>query len=165
MSLYDGTELSFVEIGVLRGATCKRLLQHCGEFIGQYWAIDPWQRAGSGMEKRGGWSQHTWDEKHLGVCMLMQRYPQLKVLRTTSLEAAKVMKKMKFDAAFIDANHTYPMVRVDIKAWKPLIKKGGLLTGHDYAPGKRYTGVQEAVNELLHPVEIFRPQKIWVHRC
>lgn len=59
-----------------------------------------------------------------------------------SVEAAEQFKNDKFDFAFIDANHTYDNVMADIHAWYPLIREGGLLTGHDY----NMEGVKKAVD-------------------
>jgi len=49
------------------------------------------------------------------------------------------------DLVFIDADHSYPWVCRDIKAYTPKVKKGGWLTGHDID----YEGVYKAVNELI----------------
>lgn len=56
------------------------------------------------------------------------------------------------DFVFIDAEHTYEGVRDDIAAWRPKIRPGGLLCGHDYkAP--RWAGVVRAVNEAVPNVQ------------
>ena len=36
-----------------------------------------------------------------------------------------------FGVVYIDASHIYPDIVADIKAWWPLVKKGGYLCGHD----------------------------------
>ena len=60
----------------------------------------------------------------------------------TSVEAASKFKE-KIDAVFIDSCHTYEHAKADIASWYPHIRKGGLLTGHDYS----MDGVNKAVNE------------------
>lgn len=52
-----------------------------------------------------------------------------------------------FDAVFIDASHTYEDTRDDILFWAPLVKRGGLLAGDDYAP--EFPGVVRAVDEYV----------------
>lgn len=65
----------------------------------------------------------------------------------SSVEAAKEFKKdsIKFDFVFIDACHEYKNVKEDIAAWAPLVRKGGLLTGHDFS----MDGVRKAVDEFM----------------
>lgn len=42
------------------------------------------------------------------------------------------------DAVFIDADHSEEAVFADIQAWLPKVKKGGIISGHDYdEPGVR----------------------------
>ena len=50
-----------------------------------------------------------------------------------------------FDLVFIDAAHDYESVRADILAWRPLVRPGGILCGHDY----NWDGVRRAVGELV----------------
>jgi predicted O-methyltransferase YrrM len=36
------------------------------------------------------------------------------------------------DFLFIDADHSYEAVKKDLKLWYPKVKKGGIISGHDY---------------------------------
>lgn len=40
----------------------------------------------------------------------------------------------QLDIVFIDARHDYTSVTTDIRVWGPLVRPGGILCGHDYAP-------------------------------
>lgn len=66
-------------------------------------------------------------------------------IRLPSVEAAEQFEDGSLDAVFIDAEHTYEAVKADIAAWRPKIKKGGYLAGHDYSGA--WPGVVRAVNE------------------
>ena len=61
-------------------------------------------------------------------------------------EAARE-KITDFDVVYIDADHTYEAVKLDIAAWYPGIPSGGVLCGHDYTPGV-WNGVVQAVDEF-----------------
>src|SRR3990167_3574322 len=42
------------------------------------------------------------------------------------------------DFVYIDANHTLPHITADIFAWERKVKRGGIISGHDYAFVKGY---------------------------
>lgn len=58
--------------------------------------------------------------------------PNIVKIRKTSLEAAKDFEDGSLDAVYIDAEHDEESVRADIRAWRPKIKRGGILSGHDF---------------------------------
>ena len=51
-----------------------------------------------------------------------------------------------FDFVFIDADHEQEQVRKDILAWLPKVRKGGIISGHDYVASQQ--GVIKAVNSI-----------------
>lgn len=74
-----------------------------------------------------------------------------------SWEAAKHYQDSSLDFVFIDANHKYPSVVQDIAAWRPKIKPGGLICGHDYS--QDYPGVMLAVCEAFESWTVFRGER------
>ena len=63
----------------------------------------------------------------------------------TSVEAAKAMGSFTtIDFVFIDAEHTFDACLADMEAWYPVIRKGGMLCGHDYS----MTPVKKAVTKF-----------------
>lgn len=52
-------------------------------------------------------------------------------IRKTSVEASKDFADGSLDAVYIDAEHDIDNVRADIRTWKPKVKKGGFVCGHD----------------------------------
>lgn len=67
-------------------------------------------------------------------------------LKGMSWEMAKNFEDGTVDFVFIDADHEYESVVKDIKAWLPKMKKGGMISGHDY---NNPCGVKQAVTELV----------------
>jgi len=67
-------------------------------------------------------------------------------VKSTSLEAAKLVPDSSLDFCFIDASHDYDNVIADIKAWFPKVKLGGVIAGHDYP---EWEGVKKAVDEFF----------------
>jgi len=68
-------------------------------------------------------------------------------MRLPSIEAAQRYQNGSLDFVFIDATHDYENVRADILAWRPKVKVGGYLGGHDFI--LNYPGVIQAVHELV----------------
>jgi predicted O-methyltransferase YrrM len=72
------------------------------------------------------------------------------LIQATSLDAVSNFADGFFDFVFIDAGHTYAEVKEDIEAWAPKVRKGGVVSGHDYyefPSGKG--GVIPAVDEYV----------------
>lgn len=78
--------------------------------------------------------------------------PNIVKIRKTSVEAAKDFEDESLDAVYIDAEHDEESVRADIRAWRPKIKRGGILCGHDF--------VLPHIGRILVYEEGFNPQEI-----
>ena len=68
--------------------------------------------------------------------------------RQFSTDAASSFADGSLDWVYIDGMHTLDAVRADLAAWRPKIRDGGLILGHDYIETGDY-GVIPAVNEFL----------------
>jgi predicted O-methyltransferase YrrM len=53
------------------------------------------------------------------------------VLNMETTDAAALVPDGSLDCVFIDADHTSEGVRRDIENWRPKIRPGGFITGHD----------------------------------
>lgn len=62
--------------------------------------------------------------------------------------AAKLIKDKSLDICFIDADHRYFNVLEDIDAWKPKVKPGGILCGHDFDEAGRGRVGKFSIKEL-----------------
>lgn len=54
------------------------------------------------------------------------------IIRKTSMEAVKDFADESIDFVYIDGNHLYKYVLEDIIEWTKKVKKGGVISGHDY---------------------------------
>ena len=81
--------------------------------------------------------------------------------RMTTNEAVKIFEDESLDAVFIDADHSYEAVKLDIKNWMPKIRKGGILAGHDYSSA--WLGVIRAVDEIFPEAQ--KIDSCWVKQC
>jgi len=69
---------------------------------------------------------------------------------------ASQVEDHSLDFAFIDADHMEAPVRKDIEAWRPKVKQGGMLLGHDV----HLPSVRRAVDDLC-PGWQHLEQEIW----
>jgi hypothetical protein len=129
-------DLTMVEIGVFAGES-TRIFLGSGK-VSKLFAVDPW--ASDYEQDDGVWhSPVDWDDVY-DTFQVYQRERNVEVpgsllaLRTTSLDAALLFKRAELDFVYIDGNHSYRAVKADIEAWRPKIRDGGYIGGHDLSP-------------------------------
>jgi predicted O-methyltransferase YrrM len=102
-----------------------------------------------------------WSEDQYDIFVNNMKDFNIKVLRSESVIAAKQFKDESISFLFLDADHYYKAVILDIEAWLPKIKIGGIFAGHDYTKG--YQGVIPAVKEKFGNIKE-SPISIWEHQ-
>ncbi len=78
----------------------------------------------------------------------------------SSILASEDFADDSLDIVFLDAGHSLEDVTADINAWKPKIKKGGIIAGHDYGEP---CGVKQAVDDLIGENNITIKGTAWIH--
>lgn len=78
-----------------------------------------------------------------------------------SIEASQSFTDNSCDVVFIDMEHTYDSVSMDIDTWLPKVKKNGYLAGHDYHHD--WPGVIRAVDEKLGKENIITMDTCWIY--
>jgi len=153
----------FAEIGVWKSHTVEIILKSYPDYLQEYWAIDPWLKATD--PAYGHYytrSQEEWDKFHLKCCSLMLKFSALKVLRATHERASIIFPKQYFDLVFLDADHFFNPTLAQIDHWLPLVRIGGMLTGHGFM-GQR-PEVEKAVR-LRFGKDFERLEAtLWMHR-
>ena len=152
-------ELAFAkgaEIGVGDGENAKFLLDNIPNL--KLFCIDPWLSY-HGLDR--SLSQSRQDGSYEATKKTLSGY-NCEIIREFSLEAAKVIADNSLDFVFIDGNHTFQYVTNDIAEWSRKVRKGGIVSGHDFHadPGGRHPchvqNVVRAWTEVYH----IRP---WFH--
>jgi predicted O-methyltransferase YrrM len=54
------------------------------------------------------------------------------IVKADSVQAASVWPDGHFDFVYIDGDHSEAAVIADLMAWGPKVRKGGVLSGHDW---------------------------------
>jgi Methyltransferase domain len=115
--------------------------------------IDPWQTGSPGdswwasSSRMPRLPQSDYDAARARVLRMARRHGERAiVMHAPSLEAVEHFSDGTLDLVFIDADHSYDGCLADIDAWRPKVKAGGILSGHDF-DGPRFPGVREAVEE------------------
>ncbi len=67
-------------------------------------------------------------------------------IRKYSKDAISEFEDNSIDFIYVDGDHRYELVLLDLKLWYPKLKKGGFFSGHDYD----VPGVQQAVLEFCN---------------
>lgn len=73
------------------------------------------------------------------------------LIKGSSVDIAKTLPDESLDWVYLDADHSYKGVKADLEAWFPKVRKGGIISGHDYihyGKGSSAFGVIEAVDEF-----------------
>ena len=148
-----GTSRQICEVGVFLGDFANFLLSLQPK---QLVLIDPWEGVGQSGDHDGNNVRvaHL-PNAYMNILSQTQNLPQVMVCRGKSGELLPVFKDGCFDMVYLDGDHSYEGVKIDLPlAWAKL-KKGGWLMGHDYETNPKKTktgyafGVKKAVDEFL----------------
>ncbi len=118
---------SGAEIGVYTGEFSEKFCKAGFKF----YAIDPWLNYGDYLL-----GQNTADGNYEHAKKVLAPYKNCEIIRKTSMEALADIPDESLDFVYIDGNHWFKYVAEDICEWSKKVRKGGVISGHDYV----YTG-------------------------
>lgn len=118
-----------MELGVWRGENAKHILEKI--YPRHFWLVD-----NGYYPELMKWLDDT------------KKMVNVHYLKLESKLMAHFFKDEILDMIFIDANHSYESVKLDIELWTSKVKKGGVISGHDYNH-HHGTGVKQAVDEAF----------------
>ena len=73
-------------------------------------------------------------------------------LKQFSEEASEKFSNNSIDMVYIDGNHDYEDVKLDIDTWYPKIINGGIPSGHDYT--NDHPGTKLAIDEFINKKQL-----------
>ncbi len=131
-----------VEVGVEQGLYSERLCQLIPGL--KLYAVDCWQahrgyRDHVSQEKLDGFFESTRKRVAQYDCQLIRKW---------SVEAAKRFDDRSLDFVYIDANHDLANVIKDLVAWAPKVRKGGIISGHDFKLRKNKNTMRHVVQAV-----------------
>lgn len=129
----DALPQFFVEMGFKAGAEIGTYKGQYTEILAksglQIYTIDPWRIYRDYNSHRG---QARLDSRYEHAKKILAPYPNVKIIRKTSMEALEDFPDESLDFVYIDGNHHFKYVAEDIVEWTRKIRKGGIVSGHDY---------------------------------
>ncbi len=152
----------FVEVGAFLGKSAAYMvdaIRRSGKGIG-FAVVDNWEpdRESNWWERINNHPPVPWPvEEVFGMtrfdafnhCMdAVGVNGSIQIIREDSVEAAQIFMDGTLDFVFIDADHRAPAPGLDIAAWTPKIKRGGIIAGHDYGMSL-WPDVKRAVDEVF----------------
>lgn len=121
-----------VEIGV---SWAQNIIGYCEAGL-EIYGIDPWRDSEDNIYRKiisiEGKYAKTIDHVYKFAVERTKKYPNCKLIRKTSMEALTDFPKRSLDFVYIDGNHGFGYVAMDLMKWVDRIKKGGIIAGHDY---------------------------------
>jgi predicted O-methyltransferase YrrM len=140
-------ELGFrigAEIGVYDGYFSEELCKHIPGL--KLYAIDSWQTY---KNYKIGYTDIQLALAYRITHERLEKY-DTEIIKAFSMDAVKDFKDNSLDFVYIDGNHEYSHVKEDIEMWTPKVRKGGVVSGHDYYITRSGNeGVINAVNEYI----------------
>lgn len=146
-----------IEIGVFAGRSAISIGKICQENKVIVYCVDDWSCLTEDDEMLKRANHPFVFETFLTNIREFGLSDTLVPITMKSFEAAKFFNRYTFDLVFIDGNHSYNSVLLDIHSWYHLVKIGGVIAGHDYDK----PDVKKAVD---HSFEVEVEGNIWIHK-
>lgn len=144
------------EIGIERGLFSQVLCESIPGLV--LVAVDAW-------ESRQGYREHVapelWKRIETDARERLRPYCVL-VVKGKSTDVARGIPDGSLDFVFVDAEHNEKAVRSDLAAWVPKVRKGGIVSGHDFNLPEVEKVVRETAESRVLLTQEKSPSWWWV---
>lgn len=149
-----------VELGVSWG---ENIVDYCEAGL-EITGIDPWEDSRDNIYKKivsipGCW---TVDEVYERAKERTKDYPKCKLLKKHSMDALDDFPDRSLDFVYIDANHGFGYVAMDLQQWNRKVRKGGIIAGHDYYSTEDVRIVRHVGNAVDAFAKSYDFENFWV---
>lgn len=149
-----------LEIGCFMGRSSCAIMhgqQKCG---GRLTVVDTFDARGTVrhedvMAAGEGWLQERFVEEVVRRGFMASIDYQILVGESHDPKVLRRVPNLSLDFLFIDGSHDYDSVFRDIELWRPKVRAGGIISGHDYH--ESWPQVMEAVNDSFGAEHITNP--------
>ena len=132
-----------VEIGSYSGEGTVVIAKHFKEVM----AVDPWMN---------GYDINDVASQQCPMKFVFQAFQDktedlenVMFIRGKSIDALESIKDESCDFVYIDGDHRYEGVLADLNGWRPKLREGGVMAGHDWS----FKTVQKALVEVFKDKE------------
>jgi len=155
---FKEAEITGAEIGVFEGNNAKSMLDNLPN-LKKLYLIDPYEQY---MDwENDGWYNKILDAKKVALKTLEPYDERVEWIMKKTEDGVDDIPPNTLDFIYIDGNHDYEYVKKDIETACIWVKSGGIIGGHDFAPGKR--GVIKAVLDFCkeHVITLSIRRRDW----
>ncbi|MFN0010560.1 MAG: class I SAM-dependent methyltransferase [Phycisphaerales bacterium] len=154
---------TIIEIGSYRGKSAILLAKGSADVGGRVWAIDPHLN----FDGTDAINYMMNDDAALRSAIAEHGVAdRVTPVVATSAEARKSWPGTPVDLLWVDGDHRYEGCLLDLRAWGPLVREGGVVACHDYTD---WEGVRRAWSEAIEADGAWRVEGrvrsiIWARR-
>ncbi len=147
------SEITMVEVGSYAGESAA--IFAASFKVNKITCVDHWN-------PNAGWKGTGLSEAESRFDIVKANSRKIGKLKIFSEEGARLFDSGSLDFVYIDASHDYESVKHDIELWRPKIRVGGFIGGHDYS--YHFPGVVKAVGEAFQKPEHVFCDASWIVR-
>ena len=151
-----------VEIGVEKGKNAQTMFEIIPGL--KLFGVDPYKQHPQASYAYDA-ARRGWDDKRLQnwkrQCLNRMKGKNFALFEGFSEDVVKRIEDNSLDFFYLDADHSYDFVMQDIILWGRKIRKGGIISGHDYYPNKdrspRRAKVTQAIDDYtnVHGIKFY----------